>query len=615
VDGEPLNRKFTLEIDGKQIAAELFRRTNKVLTITGYRLNTVQQLTNIDTVFDWAVVWGERRKAAAEAEQAPHGSNGFDSIGCKYSIDQIERIVREGPPAGTNRSDVFHAIVGHYLGCGWQVDRILQHLQQHPNGIADRYLREERLEREIARSAGKYAKTELPLFNEWTGREAPQPEAPAQEKEPPPVVDPELDEPEAEPEPDIEDDDLDDEDLDEEAPEQDPNLPRLYAHGDPDPRPFKSWLIKHLMPEIGHGLMSGQWGAGKTFTFFDLAAALGTGQPWLGHVVKRQCGMLLIAAEGADEVRLRLDAVVRERCGGMSRAPFRWYETAPLLLHKGAVEKLIAMARQAEASLQDEFGLPLGLIGIDTIAACAGYNQPGAENDNAVGQAIMNVLKAVAQELKCFVLGIDHFGKDLMAGTRGAGAKESSGDVILACLGDKQLSGSVTNTRLAVRKHRGGRQGQEYPFQLRMVEAPEKDEDGDPITTMIVDWLPPGSAQAAPAADDPWAKPKRQDQRTAALRLKRVLMTILAEQGVDLPIAPDGPVVRMVDQNLVRKAFYACTPTEGDTPKQKTEFRRKRFSRALDWAEDEQLIGATESNGVTYLWLQPKSQTEEEEED
>src|SRR5262249_17285234 len=141
-----------------------------------------------------------------------------------------------------------------------------------------------------------------------------------------------------------------------------------------------------------------------------------------GHVVKRQCGVLLIAAEGADEVRLRLDAVVRERCGGMSRAPFRWYETAPLLLHKGAAEKLITMARQAEASLEKEFGLPLGLIGIDTIAACAGYNQPGAENDNAVGQAIMNVLKAVAQELKCFVLGIDHFGKDLMAGTRGAGA-------------------------------------------------------------------------------------------------------------------------------------------------------------------------------------------------
>jgi hypothetical protein len=255
--GDPLNSKFILEIDGKQIAAELFRRTNKALTITGYRLNTVQQLTNIDGVFDWAFVWGERRKAAAASEQTITTGNGFNSGGCRYTIDEIEQIVREGAPAGTNRSDVFHAIVGHYVGCGWQVDRILKHLQEHPQGIGSRYIAEDRLGREIDRSAGKYTKTELPLFDEWTGREPPRPEAPAQEKEPPPV-DPELDEPETEPEPDIEDDDLDDEGLDEEAPERDPNLPRLYAHGDADPRPLKQWLVKGLIPQVGHGLLSGQ---------------------------------------------------------------------------------------------------------------------------------------------------------------------------------------------------------------------------------------------------------------------------------------------------------------------------------------------------------------------
>ena len=614
--GDRLHRKFTFTIDGKEIAAELFRRTSKVLTVTGYRLDTVPSFTNIDKVFDWAIVWGERRKAAAAA--APIGGNGFDSSGCRYSIDKIEQIVREGAPPGTNRSDVFHMIVGHYTGCGWDVERIFEHLAQFTQGIGGRYLGEDRLRAEIIRSAGKYAKAELPQPGNdgWiSGREtkAPQPEQPEpkqERKEPPPEED------DSKLNDDGLDEELDDDQEDDESPQSDPKLPQLHAHGDADPRPLASWLIKHLIPAVGHGLLSGQWGAGKTFVVFDIAAALSTGQPFLGHAVKRQCGVLLIAAEGADEVRLRLNAVVRAKCGGMQRAPFRWYETAPLLLHKGAVETLVAMARQAAASLQAEFGLPLGLIVIDTIAACAGFSRAGEENDNAVGQAIMNVLKAVAQEIGCFVMGVDHFGKDLLAGTRGAFSKESSGDVVLACLGNKELSGSVTNTRLAVRKHRGGRQGQEYPFSLRVVEAPEPDEDGDPITTMVVDWLPPGSAEASQASpNDPWAKPRRQDQRTAALRLKRELMTILAEQGVDLPIAPDGPVVRMVDQKLVRKAFYAATPTDEGTSKQKAEFRRKRFSRALDWAEDEQLIGVSEVDGVTYLWLRPKSPDEDEPED
>ena len=121
------------------------------------------------------------------------------------------------------------------------------------------------------------------------------------------------------------------------------------------------------------------------------------------------------------------------------------------------------MARQADDSLQQEFGLPLGLIVIDTIAACAGYARAGDENDPAAGQAVMNVLKALAQALGCFVLGVDHFGKNLEAGTRGASSKEAASDLVLACLGDKELSGSVVNTRLAVRKNRGGQQGQEYP--------------------------------------------------------------------------------------------------------------------------------------------------------
>ena len=162
-DGAMLNKKFTLNIDGKDVAAELFRRTNKTLTITGYRLDTITKLTNIDRVIDWAVIWGERRKAAAAEAAVPINCNGFNGNGSGYGIDQIEQIVRTGAPDGKNRSDVFHTIVGHYLGCGWSAEQILEHLQQFPDGIGSRYLREDRLRNEIARSAGKHAKPELPV--------------------------------------------------------------------------------------------------------------------------------------------------------------------------------------------------------------------------------------------------------------------------------------------------------------------------------------------------------------------------------------------------------------------------------------------------------------------
>src|SRR5262245_58178031 len=236
-NGDPLHRKFTLTIDGKEVAAELFRRTNKALTITGYTLDpAIGELSNnIDKAFDWALVWGERRKAAAAEQATSNKGNGFDSSGCKYSIDEIEQIVREGTPPGANRSDVFHAIVGHYVGCGWDVGRIFEHLQEYPQGVGGRYIAQDRLRREVERSAQKFGKAELPLFNGWEAKVPPErdQEPPRQEEPKPDEPDPDLD--------DEQDDDLggDEDELDGEEELYDPNLPRLYAHGDPDPAALK----------------------------------------------------------------------------------------------------------------------------------------------------------------------------------------------------------------------------------------------------------------------------------------------------------------------------------------------------------------------------------------
>jgi len=96
------------------------------------------------------------------------------------------------------------------------------------------------------------------------------------------------------------------------------------------------------------------------------------------------------------------------------------------------------------------------------------------------------------------------------------------------------------------------------------------------------------------------------------LRLKRVLFDALAEQGVDLAIPSDGPVVRMVDQEIVRQQFYAHTPADG-TPEQKGRFRRQMFLRTIDLAEQKRFVGIIDIGLITYLWLlSPNPQDEKD---
>src|SRR5262249_40065948 len=154
--------------------------------------------------------------------------------------------------------------------------RIYKHLQQFSDGIGSKYLAEGRLAAETARSARKYGAAALPSFDNagWTGNwQAPQSETatPVSDESEPPEhadqnspADPSPQESQQQQKQDSElcDDPelLDDDDLDEiEDLKPASELPPMYAHGDPDPRPLKSWAIKGLMPAIGHGLLSGQW--------------------------------------------------------------------------------------------------------------------------------------------------------------------------------------------------------------------------------------------------------------------------------------------------------------------------------------------------------------------
>jgi hypothetical protein len=65
-----------------------------------------------------------------------------------------------------------------------------------------------------------------------------------------------------------------------------------------------------------------------------------------------------------------------------------------------------------------------------------------------------------------------------------------------------------------VRKCRGGRTGQEYYFGVREVQLPELDEDGEPVTTLVIQW---GAQQQQPVkpVQDLWQEDRKTETRQA----------------------------------------------------------------------------------------------------
>src|SRR5262249_2345884 len=139
---------------------------------------------------------------------------------------------------------------------------------------------------------------------------------------------------------------------------------QLHWHGEAPPNETRTWLMQDLIPEVGSGLVSGQWGTFKTFVTIDLAHAVMTGESFLGFNNGRRGGGLFIGQEGANEVAIRLQGIVetRARVGNGSRAPFCWIDRCPPLIETDAAASITALAKRVADHLKSEFDLPLALI-------------------------------------------------------------------------------------------------------------------------------------------------------------------------------------------------------------------------------------------------------------
>ena len=358
----------------------------------------------------------------------------------------------------------------------------------------------------------------------------------------------------------------------------------------------RKWAVADLLAESAVVLISGQWGTFKTFIGVDLAAAFMTGKPFINFPIVRQGGVAAVVTEGQFEIAVRVRAAYEAR-NGQGKAPFAWVEDSPRLLDENASDILVAMIKQVADKMQRDFDLPLVLVIVDPAGKAAGYKKAGDEQDSAIAKMIMKTLGDVARRTNTVVAAVMHFGKVAETGTRGSSAYEDDADVVLAALGERSIAGKISNTRLALRKRRTGLNGEEFFYRTKDKDY-GLDPDGVPITTLTIEWLtgPQAGLAAVQTKADEWNKKTRR-------LLRQALMNVLVDHGKNIKPWADGPIVRAVDIEIVRKEFYKLHPAaEATDADGKRSARQKAFVRAINDAKTANLIGSWDDGIITHVW-------------
>lgn len=164
---------------------------------------------------------------------------------------------------------------------------------------------------------------------------------------------------------------------------------------DSPPGPL-SWLVEGRMTSSTYTVLGAKPGVGKSWLAYDLAIALASGRPWLGHPVPRPVRVLYLDAENGPDLatrRLRqLGARPQDLHGRLL------FSTEPLLLSTGeGIARLKATLEQHRPEL---------LI-IDTLASHA----PDAESDTESMAGFLVSVWSLARSYGCSLLLLHHLRK------------------------------------------------------------------------------------------------------------------------------------------------------------------------------------------------------------
>lgn len=303
------------------------------------------------------------------------------------------------------------------------------------------------------------------------------------------------------------------------------------------PQPLE-WLIKGFLLPGSLAMIVGDPEGGKSLLAIWWAACIAILRAWLGNRVK-QGPVVYIAGEGHFGIRRRLKAwAIAHDCeDDLKRAPLFVSSSGTRFIDRKALDEVISEID----GVADEHGPPV-LIVIDTL-----HRNLGGEENSADDMGIFfHHADAIRFRYGCTVLIVHHTGHGDKERGRGTSSIRAALDI------EFLLSSNGTTRTLKPTKAKDMPRPAPLLFNLKEIELPWKDADGDHETSVILE-----------AANGSAAMPETKASANIRLGVE-TLITVLDTTGRD-----------EVTLEAWRQEFYARHPGDSHDSKKKA-FQRAR---------------------------------------
>jgi KaiC/GvpD/RAD55 family RecA-like ATPase len=344
----------------------------------------------------------------------------------------------------------------------------------------------------------------------------------------------------------------------------------VYSVGDMLALPVRDYIVKGLFSPGEISVIVGPPKCGKSFFAMHLGYAVAQTRKVFSRRVK-PVTVLYAAAEGEGGIGKRITALARKYGEAL-----RFHVVAQPIdllrsdVSQGHLRALIKIARMVDA----------GLIVIDTLNRAMAGGDENAPTD--MGRFIANV-SDLRHETGAHI-AVVHHGNEASGGTkpRGHSSLKGAADAIIEVTKDDDGT-----RRAVIAAAKDDPDGTVMGFKLNVVELGE-DEDGDPITTLLVEEL---TEAPQPSATLP----------KAAKVALNMLENLIAGHGTSLPPGADFPQgVRGCREDV----WAAECETRRLSKCERERDRRRAFERAYEALLQAHRVAARDG----WVWLSSRVQ-------